>query len=117
MKVFLEVSTEQLTETVGLETLLEKNRDEDLAQKIEDERYVVRFHESGLEVIDSDNDHVLHRYNSFEQLEQDLEIYDPEDSGMYGMFDTEHDTSVLYGRRAGDNLIESDTTVKLSEEV
>lgn len=117
MKVFLEVSTEQLTETVGLETLLEKNNDENLAQKIEEERYLVRLHENSLEVVDTEEDNAVISYTDFGKLEADLELYDPEASGRYGMFDTEHNTSVLYGRRSGDNLIESDTTVKLSEEV
>jgi hypothetical protein len=117
VKVLLEMSTEQLTDTVVLETLLEKNRDEDLAQKIEEERYLVRLHENSLEVVDTEEDNAVISYTDFGKLEADLEIYDPEASGRYGMFDTEYDTSVMYDRSAGDNLIKSDTTVDLSEEV
>lgn len=113
----MEASTEQLTETVSPETLLEKKNDENLAQKIGEEQYLVRLHENSVEVVDPDEEYVLHRYNSFDELEQDLDVYDPEASGMYGMFETEYGNFVLYGHRAGDNLIKSNTVVELSEEV
>jgi hypothetical protein len=97
-KVFLELSTTELTGTVSLESLLEEEKSGHLSQKIEDGRYKVRPAEQGFEVVDTESESATRFYDSFGQMEQDLEAYDPSaTSGRYAALDVGEGT-IIYDR-------------------
>lgn len=105
--IVFQVSTKNIHETESLDVLLEKNGREKISQKVEDERYQVKFLDEGVEVVDTVEDSYAQRYDSINQLFQELDDYELH-SGRYGMFETGDGVKVLYDARAGDNLIEAE---------